>query len=1671
MGIRKFKTELKFANKNLNLLHGAPAPYRSQAITAVGGTHVGTAFVSSLPSRRIQMYCPEEVWNQARCTLGTFLCNNTWIHGAVMYGFAHKAHSPEVRQATDQLLEVATTHIVHNLKGPRFIMGDFNQVAGILQQPQLWEKLGWREAQSLQQERYGSDIAKTCKQSSTKDFIWLSPELVQAFQKAEVIDHVYPDHGALIAHFSPIGEESHVYHWRKPMPISWDECQGHIASGQFQLPSQCTPDECSSLIAQEFENRVHQHLIHQAQPGLLPQQRGRSQTLETQKMLCHSKPIKPSRNGDLQPEFQGHNLQHQRWFTQLRRLESLARLYKSAPWNHNQFVHATREWRAVLTAPGFSDFRQWWTKLPNKLANAPVFLPTQLPDEQTLNAVSITLHAEVRRYEKLLQADLLAKAKHNRVMFPNKVFKDFAKPAVSPVCILQDSAQSRIIEVDETDCSITLDKPNAFWSGELIGNQGPFEPIVSCEDKMWLQSVEGFAVGQNIRQEKFVGQLEEMFARFQSEWQTRWDRHLNIPSDQWDPLISFFQLAKAPGAEQPYVPITPERWIKSLRSKKSTAAQGPDGWTRSDLLKLPHDLTCAILRIIHQVETGNMQWPRQWLVGIVHSLEKHEQPAAVTGYRPITIFSLIYNVPHRCTTNMWMTLQQVIEGNFSSGLPTNGAVLDIIKCFNHLPRIPIFGILRHMGAAPPVLHAWHLALTMMERRFAIRGSVGQALKSSTGCAEGDSLSVVGMVAINEFLAQWMLRKAPQVRLISFVDNLELFSSDPHALLTSTRVLEEALALLDLQVDKNKTYLWSTQGSFRKLFIQHGYNVKTAARDVGAHLQYNRVATNFTITQKIESFKDRWKSLALSPATYHQKLRAAKVVAWPNMLHGISSAHLGDPWYEDMRTALLRALGEHKPGCSPPLHLSLFEFPSADPGYYAFWTTILQTVFWQWDEAGFFRDVWGVPVDLWEAPIQELAVRATEAWRYRVACECASRHTFAGLAQCDAGFSTECLPTHARDKAILRCAMNGTFFTADHLKYRDTPGDTRCHLCLQEDSLFHRNWECAALDKCRKHLSKEQREALLSMTPATFLQGWFPLPSRVHVFRKRLRNLPEYHECFVPYAMRPIMCTKGPTHFFTDGACLRPKDRFARLCSWGVTRSTPDDMWSFCPVASGCLPGRHQTVVRAEITAATAALRAAAQEGHALCIWSDNQRTVTALQMLMSDPHRHWSPKAANHDLLNQMAGEFREVSHLCRGVFKVSSHQKVTGSTSAAERWCFAGNETADVLAARAFQAEPDLMKCWTLLCSELDYMRELRQGFHKPLVEVGLECLTKSTKPHPIKPAESAKPASPLPMTEWVLPDDLPMTAQQYVIPETSALLAWIHELHDSTKPVQRWSWWQLFLDAWKPKCVVASSALPSKVLPLVDGVVGVKGARVVGELIDLSQGEVTLANGRRVRCCTAQDARASVLVEPSKQENLLDGTALAGLHRLGSFNNKKCKGLLGKTYHSWDKWAGNRCVVMSQDIPADILEVLKWNEEEEKEEEEEEAEPVQSEPEPVPEQPVPEPEPEPPTQPPQPTPQPTSWHLNVRVVSATTSHIIRGAAVRLLKEDRSILFTGTSDDGGWVAFQVPRSVEKVVVDIEAEGFDPNSRLYKWDHPNGRSDCGGRENCMTQMALNPVFR
>ena len=112
------------------------------------------------------------------------------------------------------------------------------------------------------------------------------------------------------------------------------------------------------------------------------------------------------------------------------------------------------------------------------------------------------------------------------------------------------------------------------------------------------------------------------------------------------------------------------------------------------------------------------------------------------------------------------------------------------------------------------------------------------------------------------------------------------------------------------------------------------------RELGGHVQFSKQMTNSVITNRIKNFKSRWPDIARSQAPYTQKLKAIKMVAWPNALHGITSVHLGDEHYEHLRTGALRGLGEHMWGASPAIHLSLVEHPSADPGFHGVLKTVM-----------------------------------------------------------------------------------------------------------------------------------------------------------------------------------------------------------------------------------------------------------------------------------------------------------------------------------------------------------------------------------------------------------------------------------------------------------------------------------------------------------------------------------------------------------------------------------------------------------------------------------------------------------------------------------------------------------------------------------------------------------
>lgn len=243
-------------------------------------------------------------------------------------------------------------------------------------------------------------------------------------------------------------------------------------------------------------------------------------------------------------------------------------------------------------------------------------------------------------------------------------------------------------------------------------------------------------------------------------------------------------------------------------------------------------LTDQLLQVIHQVECGKA-WPQQAIEGFIISLEKIPGASTVNGFRPITLFSLIFrtwgsirsreclrhlkpwihatcagNVPGRSTSSIWYGILQQIEEAQRWGFHTCGGVLDLVKAFDHLPRELILYLMVRLSIPWQVVGAWGRAAASMSRRFKIRQAVGPALKSCTGLAEGDAMSVVGMLVLNVLAHTWMAHRYPRVVTWSYVDNLELTGDNADDVADAMRGMDAFCSLCDILIDANKSYTWS-----------------------------------------------------------------------------------------------------------------------------------------------------------------------------------------------------------------------------------------------------------------------------------------------------------------------------------------------------------------------------------------------------------------------------------------------------------------------------------------------------------------------------------------------------------------------------------------------------------------------------------------------------------------------------------------------------------------------------------------------------------------------------------------------------------------------------------------------------------------------------------------------
>ena len=1461
-GISRFKQELKWNDSDLKIVHGAPAPPKTEGLHTIGGKHTGVCFLSNFPCRAIAHDWKPDEFATSRVQTAASFVNGHWINMGTAYGYANSC-SIEMQQQTDNLLTGLTSRIVEGSSGKRIISGDWNITRDCLVQADYWESLGWMEIQEVAKMKWGWVPQATCKKTTIKDYMYVSPELIPLISNVSVDWSFFPDHAVVMFEVDNMGTPPKVPMWRKPLPMNLEKLHDlqDMSFDSFDIKNfqDLSSDQQYSLVFQTFENSVDSELTKKGKPKLHPAQKGRAMTKEVRTQVVNHAPIRPNRKGDIQTEVVSSSLNFTRWTRQIRRLQHFARCVLQETSSNHVSEHRANLWRKIRKASGFTpDFPSWWKARTVINFDAPQELPIDPPNPMQANAIFHEFHAEYAQYEKTLKKARYALAKTTRERDHLVIFKDLQKEQSEPVQTLVKENWVPITDGGNCENGIWLKLSQDFQLQDNLSFRidGLSIQLQKVETAVFETSnMHNFDAidDKRLLVTRLTGELSEMFEAFNAEWSSKWQREHPEP-EAWRTIVDFAKCS-LPTISCDFPPISLGQWKAAVKKKKLQSATGPDGISRSDLLALPDFLTCRLLEIIQNVESG-ASWPTQSMVGIVAALAKTPQAQKVSQYRPITILSMFYRVwasirtrqcleiisrlapssmqgslPHKSSKQVWYHLQAVIEHTFANNQTAAGAVIDIVKCFNCLPREPLLEIGFHIGISPKVIRPWAAALTSVQRRFKIRGGVGPAVMSICGFPEGDPLSIIAMAIANLTLDKWISCRFPRIQTWTYVDNIETVCQDGDQAIQSLHALENFCEALDLQVDQTKTFCWTTDRDQRKQIKEQQVHTLKASRDLGGQMNYSKWDTKGVIKEKIDKFNSFWRRLARSSAPKFLKLRCLKVSAWPNIFHSISISSLGHVHFEKLRTQVMKALSYNTFGANPKLTLSCITPVASDPEFWCCFETVvswkkytipeiadfvmnciaqgekmtpgpcsslsrvLQKLGWTWVESGICLDADQLQIDLRNCPIQELFSRIKQAWQSAVLHECERlRKTMKGISKACVDTTTKDFETwNPSEQGILRCALNGTLYTHDALVHTGKVDTNVCMFCHSQDSSRHRHWECPHFDDIRKECLQSLVGDLQSFPDCLMLHGWLPKNPFVIQLKEALAAIPNTaHEHFVPDGLNS---RTDVIDVFSDGSCICPTLPNQRVATWGVV------VWhsgSFMCVAEGGVPGFHQTSLRAEIWAASASISFAVTQQTAIRLWTDNQAVFNFLQQLFEgDAPDLTSRKDA--DLWDWLTKQFDQARGLVTQIIKVKAHVDIATIDDVFEEWVYKGNNAADMAARRARNNLPQqLWWVWDQVV-QFDHNNTVnRQAIHKFFVQVGL----RAVQDKPLR--QCAEPNGHTRNLQCQVDQrlfqlstvDISCIPDHFKTDETTHVLSWLGTVASENAPARWVAWHQLLID-----------------------------------------------------------------------------------------------------------------------------------------------------------------------------------------------------------------------------------------------------------------------------------
>ena len=147
------------------------------------------------------------------------------------------------------------------------------------------------------------------------------------------------------------------------------------------------------------------------------------------------------------------------------------------------------------------------------------------------------------------------------------------------------------------------------------------------------------------------------------------------------------------------------------------------------------------------------------------------------------------------------------------------------------------------GFSHVIVDAWFAALLNMERQVLVQGAVFGSSIATTGVPEGDPLSVVAMFSVAACFRDFVETVAPEVLVLTFADNWEVFAYRQEELNAVMQVLPTFMDDMLLPVNPLKCWLWSISPAIRRCLRTWTWKdekvpVLLSARVLGADVSYS-----------------------------------------------------------------------------------------------------------------------------------------------------------------------------------------------------------------------------------------------------------------------------------------------------------------------------------------------------------------------------------------------------------------------------------------------------------------------------------------------------------------------------------------------------------------------------------------------------------------------------------------------------------------------------------------------------------------------------------------------------------------------------------------------------------------------------------------------------------------